>query len=68
MDRRRFLIAAAATSFVSAAPHVVFATSASVAQVRIIRWPRELLLGEPGRCAGTRRNGGLTAARMLSLR
>jgi hypothetical protein len=68
MDRRRFLIAAAATSFLSAAPYTVFAKTASVAQVRILRWPREVLFGEPGRCAGTRRSGNLTAARMLSLR
>lgn len=68
MDRRRFLVIAAAASSAGLSPRPVFAATAHVTQVRVIRWPREMLYGAPGRCAGMRTAGALTQERMLSLR
>jgi hypothetical protein len=68
MDRRRFLVIAAAASAAGLAPRPVFAASAHVTNVRIVRWPKEMLYGVPGRCAGMRRGTGLDLERMLSVR
>jgi hypothetical protein len=68
MDRQRFLIIAAAASSATLAPAPIFAATHRVASVRIVRWPREVLVGEPGRCAGTRRTNAFTLERMLSTR
>lgn len=69
MDRRRFLvIAAAAASSAGLAPRTVLAATDHVATVRIIRWPRQVLIGAPGRCAGARGSVTLTLERLLSIR
>lgn len=66
MDRRRFLVIAVAASCAGLAPRPVFAAAARVASVRVVRWPREVLHGAPGRCAGMRRGTGLDLERLLS--
>jgi anaerobic selenocysteine-containing dehydrogenase len=71
MDRRRFLVIAAAASAAGSAgtaPRAVFAATQRVAHVSVIRWPRELLYGVPGRCAGMRTGTGFDLERMLSTR
>ena len=70
MDRRRFLVIAAASAAGSAgvAPRTVFAATPRIARVSVIRWPRELLYGVPGRCAGMRAGTGFDLERMLSMR
>jgi anaerobic selenocysteine-containing dehydrogenase len=70
MDRRRFLVIAAAASAAGSAgtaPRAVFAAT-HVARVSVIRWPREMLYGVPGRCAGMRTGTGFDLERMLSTR
>jgi len=68
MNRRRFFVIAAAASSAGFAPRAVFAAGAQVASVRVTRWPREILQGAPGRCAGMRRGAGFDLARMLATR
>ncbi|MBV8645253.1 MAG: hypothetical protein JO225_15210 [Candidatus Eremiobacteraeota bacterium] len=68
MDRRRFLVIAAAASSAGLAPRTVLAATDHVAAVRVIRWPREVLIGAPGRCAGARGSVTLTLERLLSTR
>jgi len=66
MDRRRFLVIAAAASSAGLAPRPVFAAAGRVTAVRIVRWPKEMLFGVPGRCAGMRRSSSLSLERMLA--
>lgn len=72
MNRGRFLLVAATASAAASAatfvPRGVLAATAGVARVHVVRWPKEMLYGIPGRCAGTRRGGGFDVERMLSLR
>jgi hypothetical protein len=68
MDRRRFLVIAAAASSAGLVPGPVFAVTSRVASVRVVRWPREILQGVPGRCAGMRSGTGFNLERMLSAR
>ena len=57
MDRRRFLVIAAAASSAGLAPRAVFAAVPQVVNVRVLRWPKEMLHGTPSRCAGMRGAG-----------
>ena len=66
MDRRRFLVIAAAASSAGLVPRPVFAAVPQVLNVRIIRWPKEMLYGAPGRCAGMRGAGTVDIARMYA--
>jgi anaerobic selenocysteine-containing dehydrogenase len=71
MDRRRFLVIAAAASAAGSAgtaPRAVFARTPHVTHVSVIRWPREMLYGVPGRCAGMRSGANFDLERMLSTR
>jgi hypothetical protein len=61
MDRRRFLVLAAAASAVGLPQQKCLAAPSAFASARVIRGPRQLLVGAPGRCAGSRRAHGIAA-------
>jgi hypothetical protein len=61
MNRRSFLLLAAAASAATLSARQCLAASTSVASVRVIPGPRQLLVGAPGRCAGARRLRGIAA-------
>jgi hypothetical protein len=59
MDRRRFLVIAAAASLVQLSPQRCIAKSDGIASVA--RAPAQVLVGAKGRCAGARRAYGVAA-------
>lgn len=61
MDRRRFLVLAATASALGLSQQKCLAASMTFASTRVIRGPRQLLIGAPGRCAGSRRAHGIAA-------
>jgi hypothetical protein len=61
MDRRRFLVLAAAASSLGLSQQKCLAAATTFASARLIRGPRQLLIGTPGRCAGSRRAHGIAA-------
>jgi hypothetical protein len=62
MNRRRFLVLAAAISSAAGlSEQRCLAASTTFASSRLVRGPRQLLVGTPGRCAGSRRARGAGA-------
>ncbi len=57
MNRRYFLVTAGSASAAVTLPRPLFAATRRVAQVEVIRGPRTMLLGTPGRCASSRSTG-----------
>jgi len=61
MDRRRFLVLATTASAAGLSPGRCLAAATAIVSVRLVRGPRQLLIGAPGRCAGARRSHGMAA-------
>jgi len=65
MNRRYFLVLAVAASAAGLSARQCLAASTTIASVRIVRGPRQLLVGTPGRCAGARRVRGVGIAALV---